>query len=299
MQTFKNKNLYSEEIIAFGFTIPVLAIQLYYYISAGHGKLSDALSLLIAFFVFLIIIKYSRKTSNKILLFLRSYFHIPYYGILFTSFQTFVHNLNPKDYDVLLSKADHFIFGFDITVWLEKFNTGWLTEILTISYFSYYLLPTLSALVFYLMSLKYSEKGIKLRYFIFSIVFAWYAALIIYLIIPAAGPDMAFPQNYSIPIKGISSFTAWYYATVTTYLRESFVRNTFPSLHFGIILIVNYFAFRWNKKYWLLCTLPLGLGLSIATLYLRQHYLIDLAGSVPLAALSVYLAYKFIPKPIK
>jgi hypothetical protein len=294
-----NKKYYPEELIAFGFTIPTFIIQLYYYVFIGHGKLSDAITLLIAFIVFLIIIKYSRNTSNKVLLFLRSYMHIPYYGILFTSFQTFVHNLNPKDYDILLSKSDHFVFGFDITVWFEKINSGWLTELLTISYFSYYLLPTLSALVFYLMSLKQNSKDINLRYFIFSIVFAWYAALIIYIIIPAAGPDIAFPSNYSIPIKGLSDLTAWYYATVTTYLKESFVRNTFPSLHFGIILIVNYFAFRWNIKYWLLCTLPLGLGLSIATLYLRQHYLIDLAGSIPLAVLSIFLSYKLITKVSK
>jgi membrane-associated phospholipid phosphatase len=70
------------------------------------------------------------------------------------------------------------------------------------------------------------------------------------------------------------------------------VRNTFPSMHFGILLMVNYFAFKLKRKYFWFCTLPLGAGLGLATLYLRQHYLIDLVGSVFMAWVSIYLAKK-------
>jgi len=36
--------------------------------------------------------------------------------------------------------------------------------------------------------------------------------------------------------------------------------------------------------------------LGFATLYLRQHYLIDLAGSFPMAVFSIYLSSKLINK---
>jgi membrane-associated phospholipid phosphatase len=63
-------------------------------------------------------------------------------------------------------------------------------------------------------------------------------------------------------------------------------------MHFGIILITNYFAYRNKRKYFWFCTLPLGTLLAAATVYLRQHYLIDLVGSFPVAAFSIYMALR-------
>ncbi|HMT13010.1 MAG TPA: phosphatase PAP2 family protein, partial [Ignavibacteria bacterium] len=117
-----------------------------------------------------------------------------------------------------------------------------------------------------------------------------------YMALPAAGPDIAFPEHYTVPLTGLSPLTNMYLENLGKYLRESFVRNTFPSMHFGIILITNYFAFRFKRNYFLFCTLPLGTLLAIATVYLRQHYLIDLVGSLPVAALSIYLANRIIRK---
>jgi membrane-associated phospholipid phosphatase len=70
-------------------------------------------------------------------------------------------------------------------------------------------------------------------------------------------------------------------------------------MHFGIILITNYFAFIYKRKYFWFCTLPLGALLGIATLYLRQHYLIDLAGSFPIAIFSIYLSDFIIKKGVQ
>ena len=229
--------------------------------------------------VFLIFILYAKNSSNKTVKFLRTYLHIPYYGIIFTAYESFLHKLNPTDWDWLLLKADYAIFRFDITVWLEKFNSALLTEILIITYFSYYVLPTLSAVVFYFI-LKQTNAYENLRKFILTLIIGWYAAFMFYAVLPAAGPDMAFPEHYTVQLKGLSPLTNYYLETVTTYLKTSEVRNTFPSMHFAIILMINFFAFRWSKKYFWFCTLPLGTGLAIATLYLRQHYLIDLVGSV-------------------
>jgi len=42
--------------------------------------------------------------------------------------------------------------------------------------------------------------------------------------------------------------------------------------------------------------MPVGALLAVATVYLRQHYLIDLIGSLPVAAISIYFAGKLINK---
>lgn len=292
MQDSIKKYFRTEDLIALSFTIAVLALQIILIVQGKITEYSEFNNLLIAFVFLSCFIIYTRKSSKKIIRFFRTYLHIPYYGIIFTAFESYLHKLNPVDWDWLLMKADHTIFRFDITVWLEKFNSPLLTELLIISYFSYYVLPTLSAVLFYFI-LKKENAYENLRRFVLTLLIGWYAAFILYAVLPAAGPDIAFPQHYSAELKGLSPLTNYYLVTVTTYLRASEVRNTFPSMHFAILLMINYFAYRWNKKYFRFCTLPLGIGLGIATLYLRQHYLIDLVGSLFMAWFSIWLARKF------
>jgi membrane-associated phospholipid phosphatase len=272
----------------------VLVLQIILILQGKITQYSEIFQLSAAFVIFFGYIIFVRKSKNKFTRFLRTYLHIPYYGIIFTAYESYLHKLNPTDWDWLLLKTDHTLFGFDVTVWLQKFNTPALTEILIICYFSYYVLPTVSSVVFYFMLKKTKYDYRNLRRFVLTLLIGWYAAFIFYAVLPAAGPDIAFPLHYTATLKGLSPLTNYYLETVTTYLRTSEVRNTFPSMHFAILLMINYFAFKWSRKYFWFCTLPLGIGLAIATLYLRQHYLIDLVGSVFTAWGSVWAGRKWI-----
>lgn len=286
--TQKPPLFYPEDKIAVLFSTVILAIQLYYY-SVGFLKNSADLIAPLVFFAVLITLAFIQKnSSSKILRFVRSYIHIPYYGIIFSAFQSFVHEMNPTDYDALLLKWDMSVFGFDITRWFEPYISKGLTEALTLSYFSYYVFPTLTFVLLYFM--RSDESFLRSRNYLLAIVIGWYGALIFYIALPAAGPDIIFPEHYTVTLQGLSPLTNTYLENLAKYLRESNVRNTFPSMHFGIILITNYFAFIYRRKYFWFCTLPIGTMLAIATVYLRQHYLIDLAGSLPIAALSIWLA---------
>lgn len=287
----KNK-FYPEDITALLFSGITLLILSFYLASGLINDISALITSLAALLIFTFITLYQKSSSSKILKFLRSYLHIPLYGIIFSAFQVFVHKLNPNDYDYLLLKWDYMFFGFDITVWLEQYISKGLTEVLTLSYFSYYVLPTLTFVLLYFS--KKQDAFLSARYYILAIVLGWYGAFIFYLALPAAGPDIAYPEHYSVPLQGLSPITNTYLENLAKYLRESFVRNTFPSMHFGIILITNYFAYLYRRNYFWYCTLPLGTLLAIATVYLRQHYLIDLVGSLPVAAICIYIASKLI-----
>ena len=291
----KTKHLfYPEELLALTFTVIVLALQIILIVQGKITQYSEITQLSAAFVIFFGYIIFVRNSKNKYTSFLRAYLHVPYYGIIFTAYESYLHKLNPVDWDWLLLKIDHTIFRFDITVWLQNFNSRGLTEVLIICYFSYYVLPTVSSVVFYfILKRKYAYED--LRRFVFTLLIGWYAAFIFYAVLPAAGPDIAFPEHYTTVLKGLSPLTNYYLETVTTYLRTSEVRNTFPSMHFAILLMINYFAFKWSRKYFWFCTLPLGIGLAIATLYLRQHYLIDLVGSVFVAWGSVWIGRKLLP----
>lgn len=292
--TILNK-LYPEDFIAVLFSS--ITVFLLAYNIAG-GKIKDQSVLIVpavSILAFTFLTTYQKSSTSKILKFLRSYLHIPLYGIIFSAFQQFVHVMNPTDYDNLLLKADLAAFGFDITRWFEPFTGKGFTEILTLSYFSYYVFPTLTFVLLYFG--KDPAAFTKARNYLLAIVIGWYSAFIFYIVLPAAGPDIAFPEHYTVPIQGLSPLTNMYLENLGKYLKESFVRNTFPSMHFGIILITNYFAYRFKRKYFWFATLPVGTLLAVATVYLRQHYLIDLVGSLPVAAISIYLAGKLIKSP--
>lgn len=289
----KNK-FYPEDITALLFSGITLFILAYYVTTGIINDISVLITPAVSLLLFIIIVFYQNRSPLKFLKFLRSYLHIPLYGIIFSAFQVFVHKLNPNDYDYLLLKWDYMFFGFDITVWLEKFISKGLTEVLTLSYFSYYVLPTLTFVLLFFS--KKQEAFLNARNYLLAIVLGWYGAFIFYLALPAAGPDIAYPEHYSVPLQGLTPLTNTYLENLGKYLRESFVRNTFPSMHFGIILITNYFAYLYRRKYFWFCTLPLGTLLAIATVYLRQHYLIDLVGSLPVAAISIYITSKLISR---
>jgi membrane-associated phospholipid phosphatase len=286
----KSALYYPEDKIAVSFSVVIILIQIYYYITGFLKDFSQILTPLILFAILLTLIYLQNKNSSKALKFARSYIHIPYYGIIFSACQTFIHKLNPVDYDLLLLQWDLSVFGFDITRWFEPYISKGLTEALTLSYFSYYVLPTLTFVLLFFS--RKDDSFQRARNYLLAIVIGWYSAFIFYILMPAAGPDIAFPDHYTVTLQGLSPITNTYLENLAKYLKESFVRNTFPSMHFGIILITNYFAYIYKRKYFWFCTLPLGTMLAIATVYLRQHYLIDLAGSLPVAALSIFIALK-------
>lgn len=290
------KIFHPEEVIAFVFSLAIIITQLVLIIT---GSLNEPTSLIlpsIALGYFMSFVISADKSDKKWVVFMRSYLHIPYYGIIFLSFQKIVHIISPNDWDWFLLKADLAIFRTDVTVLLEKLNSRFLTEILTLCYFSYYILPTVSAIVFFLNS---GDGLQRLRKFILAIVIGWYFAFVFYLILPATGPDFAFPEHYHTQLVGLTSLSDAYLKSVSSYISESNVRNTFPSMHFAILLMINYFAFKWKLKYFLFCTLPFGIGLAIATLYLRQHYLIDLIAAIPVAIVCIYLSGRFVKSTYK
>lgn len=278
------EKLHLEDKIAIGFSLLVIPLEIYFH------SLLQAMQTIAGFAVLIVLIWLNLKFDNRLTKFLRSYYHIPFYGIIFTSFQSYIHELSPVDYDWLLLKADLVLFRTDITIWLEQFISKGLTEILTLSYFSYYVLPTLTFIILY-FSKSETSFAVTRRYLL-SIIIGWYGAFIFYYLIPAAGPDIAYPEHYRIPIEGLSPLTNTYLQNLSQYLKSSFVRNTYPSMHFGIILITNYFAFIYKRKYFWSCTLPLGTMLGMATLYLRQHYLVDLIGVIPVVIICIYFANK-------
>jgi membrane-associated phospholipid phosphatase len=174
------------------------------------------------------------------------------------------------------------LFNNHPTLVLEKITHPLLTDIMQLSYCTYYFLPIgLGALL-----LKNRERP-AFEYSLFMILLCFYLSYIGYLLFPALGPRFALDHLQTIDLKGL--FAANALQELLNEL-EGIKRDAFPSGHTGITLVVLWLAFRFEKKYfWLI--LPASIALLFSTVYCRYHYVIDVIAGFGLALISVVLGH--------
>ncbi len=237
-------------------------------------------------FVCLIPIFALREKETRLLLirYIREWYPVPIIFYVFKETYLMVHPIHPQDYDWLLISIDRWIFGVDPTRWLSTFAHPLVTEILQISYASYYLI-LLS--VFFELNLEKRHT----EYFLgsFLVIYAFYLSYIGYFLLPAVGPRFTLHDFYSLneSLPGI-----WLTNPLRDFVNagESIPRNVpnaidfaqrdaFPSGHTQLTLTILYIAFSNHlKSRWVL--LVAGSLLIISTVYLRYHYVIDVIAGV-------------------
>ncbi|PYT07514.1 MAG: hypothetical protein DMF60_06915 [Acidobacteria bacterium] len=169
------------------------------------------------------------------------------------------------------------------TVWLERFTWPPLTEVLQLTYSSYYLLPVILGVV-----LWRSGRFGEFHFWVFIVVLGFYLSYLGYITVPAIGPRFLpeIVQAQTKPLTGI-----WLFQPVRAMLdrAEGITRDCFPSGHTELTLLVLYYAHRFHRKtfWWLL---PLGTGVILSTVYLRYHYVVDIVAGALLMAAIVMMA---------
>lgn len=208
-------------------------------------------------------------------------------ALIFISYKQLFFMIRPirmTDYDQLLIQIDRFIFGTDPTHLLYKIANPFLTELLQIVYFSFYVLPV--GLVFVLFIQK---KYIESNYAVFAIVYGFFVSYVGYFMLPGIGPrftlhdfgltDIELPGLLlAEPLRHLINSGGS--VNNGQSVIESFQRDVFPSGHTMMTIISMYLGvkLKCKIKYFLLIT---GTLLIFSTVYLRYHYGIDvIAGSI-------------------
>ncbi len=205
---------------------------------------------------------------------------------VFDTMTELVPGIRSHDIDHLLIRADYFIFRTYPTVWLERFFSPLLTDILQIGYSSYYFLPVFLGIV-----LKLQGKNKEFDEGITFILLCFFLSYVGYILFPALGPRYAMEHLQSFPMKG-SGVYEWVSSILNSI--EGIKRDAFPSGHTGISLMVLHLTFRYEKRL-LPLFIPLVALLIIATVYCRYHYAVDVLGGVGLYILTL-ITGRFIIK---
>jgi membrane-associated phospholipid phosphatase len=288
-----------EDLVALAFFLLSLVLRAVCR-GAAHGSLNPADVLVIIPAVTLLLAKelvhyffVGRKEPARAPADLRS-FIFPYWEIVRDWFPFLVillmyyslwgdatHLLVSHDRDQELIALDQRLFGFQASLAIQRFITPSRTAWMEFSYFLHIVNIPLVGCFVYLCRPRQ-----RFREMMSGLMVVTFLGLLGYILVPAIGPMYTQHDLYTVPLsQPIAIFNQQLGFMDMARIR----RDVFPSMHVAISFLVWLYALRNSRL--LFCLLsPLVLSLWVSTIYLRYHYLIDVAAGFALAPASFLLA---------
>ncbi len=271
----------------------VFIIFLFYLSAFKVSPYKTQPSLIFTFLIGLILFSAFLRNSNHLTkakkIFLFSYPVI----FLFTMFETFYMILpyfNPHTYDNLLNNIDFKLLGTYPTIWIEQFHNPFFTDILYLLYLFYFPMP-----LFLLIYLYNKKKHFTLDKIVTTYLTTYYTSYIIYFFIPAMGPRF---NETLIQLQHFKHLNGVIFAIPIRELINYLEPNkfdAFPSLHSAIVTTTMLSTYYYNKKLFKIF-LPIAIGIFIALVYCRYHYVIDIIVGFILSVSIFYIWHYFYDK---
>jgi len=243
-------------------------LLLFFHKAAPRWPFYVALHFFLAFIVLEFVRFAGRNPQNPLLRFLRTFYPIALFligwsavnGVVRMFFGTFW-------FTEQAVWMDKFLFNIHPTVWIQGLYKPWLDELMSFFYAAYYLfLPTVSLFLY----LK-GKKNEALATFSFLSV-TLFSNYLLFFLLPTLSPAMA------DGIRELHSCesTGYFFARVVRTIQAGagVAGGAFPSSHIAEVFVLSLAAWRYVRKlgYFLM---PLTLGVSISTVYLRYHHAVD------------------------
>lgn len=182
--------------------------------------------------------------------------------------------------DARLEQADLALFGFNPNLALERFSPAPLMDLLSLCYLFAFLPYLLLAFVsYYRGELEIFKRFCAGLFTVYALGFLGYTLW------PAVGPYASMSDRFAAPLSG-SWLTTAHHAFV---VRGTNGIDAFPSLHCALTAFVLAFDRRHAPVRFRLMLVPVAL-LWLATVFLRYHFVVDVAAGFALAGLGLAAA---------
>ncbi len=175
--------------------------------------------------------------------------------------------------DRYLLAFEAWLFPEPPTVWLSRFASPLVTELLEIGYLSYFAILLIVAAVFYRRANKVGFTGVMA-----ASTLSYILCYTVFIIFPTEGPAHTLRQLHTVPLPG--GLFHW----IVIFIQHGGVHgNAFPSAHVAGAVAPLIFAWRYAPKVaaWLT---PLVVLLCIGAVYDRYHYASDVFAGVLVGA---------------
>ena len=213
---------------------------------------------------------------------------------VYESLRDYTALIRPDSIDMTLYKMDLAMFGVEPTVWAQRFAHPLLTDYLAFTYTLYLILPLTLGLWLYLKNRRQDFLEMSM-----ALIIVLYVGFILYCIFPAGPPRHFAPIIHQFSPPQLPSY--WFFKWAQGQMDNLTVmptRSSFPSLHCACSALALFYAARFGN---LLPRRPRTLvwvyavpvvSLWISTVYLRHHWIPDIAAGILLA----FFAYAISPK---
>ena len=266
----------------------LLAIGL--LIAGFASRIANAGWLLLAHSVaFLVILAYALLPRLPGAFYFRNLYPLPYVFACYRVMGLLIRSVRQTRSDAMLAWLDFAFWRAHPTVWLERFQSPPLTELMQIIYALF--VPAVLAVAVIL----WIEHREDFRSYAFLLSLGFLASYVLYFVVPARGPRIFLDGLQTQPLTGL-----WLYGPLRAGLdvAESLHYDCFPSGHAEMTILAWWTARRISKR---LSTIYLAYTVLIllATVYLRYHYTVDLVAGALVAALVLYAAPHFETAPVR
>ena len=180
---------------------------------------------------------------------------------------------------------DKMIWGFNLTGWVQStFYSPAMTAAMSFFYSLHLVLVVITSLALWRFNRQLFGK------YVTAIVLTSYAALVTFVLFPTAPPwyegvakDLFYGGTSSALPKGLLY-------VVSVFEADKFA--AFPSLHAAYAILFSYFMVKLDRRLSLV-SIPITIAILFSTLYLGQHYLIDLIAGAVFALVPCLIAEHF------
>lgn len=190
----------------------------------------------------------------------------------------------------LMSMAglDQALLGFNLPLAIQRaFASNWVTLIATGFYGIHLFLVAAAVILFWFVN------KVVYRAYAYSIVLCSYLALITFIVMPTSPPWYSGVAQNLIPSANNLLPGPLQVLQQAMLAIESDKFAAFPSLHAAYATLFAVFAFRLNRKVGYV-GLVIAIGVYFSTLYLGQHYVVDLIGGVVYSLGSVLIVDRLL-----
>jgi membrane-associated phospholipid phosphatase len=165
------------------------------------------------------------------------------------------------------------LFAEPPTVWLGRFASPLLTEVLELGYLSYYVMLLIVGGALYRRADKAPFHGVMA-----ASVLSYMVCYAVFLAVPMEGPAHTLRHLHTAPLPG-----GPLHALVNFVQKAGVHGNAFPSAHVAGAVAALVFAWRHARRLgaWLV---PLGALLCVAAVYDRYHYVSDVVAGIAAGA---------------
>lgn len=209
---------------------------------------------------------------------------------------------NPEMYDLTLQRLDLQIFHINVSAtahWAMAHLPHWYIKLEEVIYGGQF--PRAGATLILIALLG---SRVKAENYVRATLLAYFISVIVYYFVPAKGPYAICAIHVATYPRWLQSFWAqetlvlrvqalWAHHIVgsigTVNVTDYFI--SFPSMHAALPIVEIWYLRRWKRiagliaLTYVLCLLP-------ALVLLEWHYVVDIVGGIPVAALAIWIEHR-------